>query len=62
MKEELFSKLDANDNAVSEVQLAISDVTFSIDKNQRAIQEVCAEAERREVELPHMSRPLSKKP
>ena len=52
LKEELLSKMDANDQAVSEVQLAITDVTISVDGNQRAIQEVRAEVERREVELP----------
>lgn len=52
MREELLSKLDANDQAVSEVQLAITDVTLSVDQNQRAIHEVRAEVERREMELP----------
>ena len=52
MKEELLLKLDSNDQAVSEVQLAITDVTLSVDKNQRAIHEVRAEVERREHELP----------
>lgn len=52
LKGELLSKLDANDQAVSEVQLAITDVTLSVDQNQRAIHEVRAEVERREVELP----------
>ena len=52
MREELLSKLDSNDQAVSEVQLAITDVTLSVDKNQRAIHEVRAEVERRELELP----------
>lgn len=52
LKEELLSKMDANDQAISEVQLAITDVTISVDGNQRAIQEVRAEVERREVELP----------
>ena len=52
LKAELLSKLDDNDRAVSEVQLAITDVTLSVDQNQRAIHEVRAEVERREVELP----------
>lgn len=52
MKDELLLKLDSNDQAVSEVQLAIADVTLSVDKNQRAICEVRAEVERRELELP----------
>ena len=53
MKDELMSKLESNDQAVSEVQLAITDVTLSVDKNQCAIHEVRAEVERRELELPH---------
>ena len=52
LKAELLSKLDDNDQAVSEVQLAITDVTLSVDQNQRAIHEVRAEVERREIELP----------
>ena len=52
MRGELVSKLDANDKAVSELQLAVTDVTLSVDENQRAIHEVRAEVERREVELP----------
>ena len=52
MRGELISKLDANDKAVSELQLAVTDVTLSVDENQRAIHEVRAEVERREVELP----------
>lgn len=53
MRKELVTKLESNDQAISEVQLAISDVTLSVDKNQRAIHEVRAEVERRELELPH---------
>ena len=52
LRGELVSKLDANDKAVSELQLAVTDVTLSVDDNQRAIHEVRAEVERREVELP----------
>ena len=52
LRNELVSKLDANDQAVSELQLAVTDVTLSVDQNQRAIHEVRAEVERREVELP----------
>ena len=52
MRGELVGKLDANDKAVSELQLAVTDVTLSVDENQRAIHEVRAEVERREVELP----------
>ena len=52
LKTELLSKLDANDQAVSDVKQAITDVTLSVDENQRAIQVVWAEVERREVELP----------
>lgn len=51
MKDELLSKLDSNDQAVSEVLVAITDVTLSVDKNQRAIHEVRVEVERRELEL-----------
>ena len=52
LRNELVGKLDANDKAVSELQLAVTDVTLSVDENQRAIHEVRAEVERREVELP----------
>lgn len=52
LRSELVGKLDANDKAVSELQLAVTDVTLSVDDNQRAIHEVRAEVERREVELP----------
>lgn len=51
-REELVGKLDANDKAVSELQMAVTDVTLSVDENQRAIHEVRAEVERREVQLP----------
>ena len=53
LKEEVLSKLDDNDRAMSEIQLAVTDVTLSVDENRRAIHEVRAEVERREVELPH---------
>ena len=52
LRGELVGKLDANDKAVSELQLAVTDVTLSVDENQRAIHQVRAEVERREVELP----------
>ena len=52
LRNEVVSKLDANDQAVSELQIAVTDVTLGVDKNQRAIHEVRAEVERREVELP----------
>ena len=52
LRGELVGKLDANDKAVSDLQLAVTDVTLSVDDNQRAIHEVRAEVERREVELP----------
>ena len=52
LRGELVGKLDANDKAVSELQLAVTNVTLSVDDNQRAIHEVRAEVERREVELP----------
>ena len=52
LRGELVGKLDANDKAVSELQLAVTDVTLSVDDNQRAIHEVRAEVERREIELP----------
>ena len=52
LREELVAKHEDNDQAVSELQLAVTDVTLSVDRNERAIQEVRAEVERREVELP----------
>ena len=52
LRGELVGKLDANDKAVSELQLAVTDVTLSVDDNQRAIHEVRAKVERREVKLP----------
>ena len=51
IRDELDGKLEANDQAVSELQLAVTDVTLSVDQNQRAIHEVRAEVERREIEL-----------
>ena len=58
LRNEVVSKLDANDQAVSELQLAVTDVTLSVDKNQRAIHEVRAKVERREVELPEKVRAI----
>ena len=52
LKSEVIAKLDANDQAVADLQMTVSDVTLSVDENQRAIQQVRAEVERREVELP----------
>ena len=52
LRDEVVGKLEDNDHAISELQLAVTDVTLSVDKNQRAIHEVRAEVERREVELP----------
>ena len=52
LKSEVIAKLEANDQAVAELQVTVSDVTLSVDENQRAIQQVRAEVERREVELP----------
>ena len=52
LKTEVLSKLEDNDQAIAELQETVTDVTLSVDRNQRAIQEVRAEAERREVELP----------
>ena len=52
VKAEVLAKLDANDQAIAELQVTVTDVTLSVDRNQRAIQEVRAEVERREVELP----------
>ena len=51
-KAEILSKLESNDQAVSELQLSVADVTLSVDRNQRSIQEVRAEVERSEVQLP----------
>ena len=58
LRAEVVGKLEANDQAVSELQLAITDVTLSVDQNQRAIHEVRAEVERREVELPDKVRAI----
>ena len=52
LRGELVGKLNANDKAVADLQLAVTDVTLSVDDNQRAIHEVRAEVERREIELP----------
>ena len=51
LRGELVGKLDTNDKAVAD-QMAVTDVTLSVDDNQRAIHEVRAKVERREVELP----------
>ena len=58
MRAEVVGKLEANDQAVSELQLAVTHVTLSVDQNQRAIHEVRAEVERREVELPDKVRAI----
>ena len=52
LKSEVIAKLDASDQAIADLQVTVSDVTLSVDQNQRAIQQVRAEVERREVELP----------
>ena len=52
LRGELVGKLDASDKAVSDLQMAVTDVTLSVDDNQQAIHEVRAEVERREMELP----------
>ena len=48
LKSEVIARLDA----VAELQVTVSDVTLSVDANQRAIQQVRAEVERHEIELP----------
>ena len=58
LRAEVVGKLEANDQAVSELQLAVTDVTLSVDQNQRAIHEVRAEVERREIELPDKVRSI----
>ena len=58
LRTEVVGKLEANDKTVSELQLAVTDVTLSVDENQRAIQVVRAEVERREVELPDKVRAI----
>ena len=58
VKAEILSKLESNDQAVSELQLSVADVTLSVDRNERSIQEVRAEVERREVELPSRVREI----
>ena len=58
LRAEVVGKLEANDQAVSELQLAVTDVTLSVDQNQRAIHEVRAEVERREIELPDKVRAI----
>ena len=60
LRSKLVGKLDANDKAVSELQMAVTDVTLGVDENQRAIHEVRAEVERREVELPGKVRAIIK--
>lgn len=46
LRAEVVGKLETNDQAISELQLAVTDVTLSVDQNQRAIHEVRAEVER----------------
>ena len=58
IQDEVVGKLEANDQAVPELQMAMTDVTLSVDKNSRAIHEVRAEVERREVELPDKVRAI----
>ena len=58
LRDELVGKLEANDQAVSELQLAVTDVTLGVDENRRAINEVRAEVERREVQLPDKVRAI----
>ena len=58
LRAEVVGKLEASDQAISELQLAVTDVTLSVDQNQRAIHEVRAEVERREVELPDKVRAI----
>ena len=52
LKTEVMAKLEANDQSVANLQETVTEVTLSVDANQRAIQQVRAEVERREVELP----------
>ena len=52
LKTEVLAKLEDNDQAIAELQETVTEVTLSVDRNQRAIQEVRAEVEKREVELP----------
>ena len=52
MKTEVLAKLDDNDQAIAELQETVTGVTLSVERNQRAIQEVRAEVEKPEVELP----------
>ena len=58
LQDELVGKLEANDQAVSELQLAVTDVTLGVDENRRAINQVRAEVERREVQLPDKVRAI----
>ena len=58
LRDEVVGKLEANDQAVSELQLAVTDVTLGVDENRRAINEVRAEVERREVQLPDKVRAI----
>ena len=59
LRGELVGKLDANDKAVSELQLAVTDLSLSVDDNQRAIHNVRAEDEHREIELPGKVRAIA---
>ena len=58
LRDDVVGRLEANDQAVAELQLAVTDVTLSVDQNQRAINVVRAEVERREVELPDKVRAI----
>ena len=58
LRAELVGKLEANDQAVSDLQMAVTDVTLGMDENRRAINEVRAEVERREVQLPDKVRAI----
>ena len=52
LKTEVLAKLDNNDQSIAEQQETITDVALSVERNQRAIQKVRTEVEKREVELP----------
>ena len=58
LRDKLVGKLEANDQAVSELQLAVTDVTLGVDENRRAINKVRAEVERREIQLPDKVRAI----
>ena len=48
-RHEVVGKLEANDQAVTELLLAVSNVTLSVNKNHRAIRGLREEFERQEV-------------